>query len=380
MTSTTLIPRKDTVKIKCKGLWKVFGDAAETLCAASGADEISRDTLHDLGGIIGAEDVSLDIATGELFVIMGLSGSGKSTVLRCIAQLQRPSAGAVLLDGQDLTTLPEKALMDIRRHKMGMVFQNFGLVPHFTALENIAFPLKMRGETKAQRDATAAEMLGLVGLDGRGDAYPRELSGGQQQRVGIARSLAVDPEVWLLDEPFSALDPLIRKQLQDELLALQARLHKTIIFVTHDFAEAVRLADRIAIMRDGRIIQQGRAADLLLSPADDYVRRFVGDVSRLQVLRLGDVMEPASRAPKGAVRLSASTTLEKMLIEMPAGASLIAVTDATGKVVGSADRDALLAQIQASHSNQDQSNQDQGNQDQPNTGHNKGQKGDHGSK
>ena len=349
---------KAAVKIKCEGLWKVFGDAAETQCAATPSTERSRDALCDLGGIIGAEDVSLEIAPGELFVIMGLSGSGKSTVLRCIAQLQRPSAGAVILDDQDLTTLPEKSLMDIRRHKMGMVFQNFGLVPHFTALENIAFPLKMRGEPKAQRDATAAEMLRLVGLEGRGDAYPSELSGGQQQRVGIARSLAVDPEVWLLDEPFSALDPLIRKQLQDELLALQARLQKTIIFVTHDFAEAVRLADRIAIMRDGRIIQQGRAADLLLTPADDYVRRFVGDVSRLQVLRLADVMEPADRAPKTVTRLPASYTLEQMLVAMPAGEHKIAVTDEAGRVIGRADRDALLAQINASQNTQSQSSND----------------------
>jgi len=324
-------------------MWKVFGEAAEAECQRGNG--IGRDRIHELGGIIGAEDVSLEIARGELFVIMGLSGSGKSTVLRCIAQLQRPSRGAVMLDGQDLARMPEAALMKIRRHKMGMVFQNFGLVPHFTALQNIAFPLKVRGEPRSQRDAKALEMLELVGLEGRGDAYPAELSGGQQQRVGIARSLAVDPEVWLLDEPFSALDPLIRRQLQDELLALQARLQKTIIFVTHDFSEAVRLADRIAIMRDGRIIQQGRAADLLLNPADDYVRRFVGDVSRLQVLRLSDVMTPAKRAPAGAVKLAASTTLEEMLVATPAGQSAIAVTDPEGHVIGRADRDALAAKI-----------------------------------
>ena len=324
-------------------MWKVFGEAAEAECQRSNA--LERDRIHELGGIIGAEDVSLEIARGELFVIMGLSGSGKSTVLRCIAQLQRPSRGAVMLDGQDLARMPEAALMEIRRHKMGMVFQNFGLVPHFTALQNIAFPLKVRGEPRSQRDAKALEMLELVGLEGRGDAYPAELSGGQQQRVGIARSLAVDPEVWLLDEPFSALDPLIRRQLQDELLALQARLQKTIIFVTHDFSEAVRLADRIAIMRDGRIIQQGRAADLLLNPADDYVRRFVSDVSRLQVLRLSDVMTPAKRAPSGAVKLAASTTLEEMLVETPAVQSAIAVTDPEGRVIGRADRDTLAAKI-----------------------------------
>lgn len=333
------------VKISCEKLWKVFGDAAESACRSSGFNQANRDDFTDLGGIIGAESVSIQVAPGELFVIMGLSGSGKSTVLRCMAQLQRPSLGSVMLDGQDLTRMPESELIEIRRHKMGMVFQNFGLIPHFTALQNIAFPLKIRGEQEAQRHAKAEEMLRLVGLEGRGGAYPSELSGGQQQRVGIARSLAVDPEIWLLDEPFSALDPLIRRQLQNELLAIQARLQKTIIFVTHDFVEAVRLADRIAIMRDGRIIQQGSAADLLLNPADDYVSRFVGDVSRLQVLRLADVMESAKRARSGSIRLPATMTLEDMLVAMPSGVTLIAVTDDAGMVIGQADRDVIINKI-----------------------------------
>ena len=206
--------------------------------------------------------MSFSVNAGELFVIMGLSGSGKSTILRCIAQLQKCSLGSVFLDGQDLSQSTEAELMEIRRRKMGMVFQNFGLVPHFTALENIAFPLKIRGDDAASRKEKALDMLNLVGLEGRGDSYPSELSGGQQQRIGIARSLAVDPEVWLLDEPFSALDPLIRRQLQDELLDLQSSLKKTIVFITHDFDEAVKLADKIAIMRDGMIVQQGSAAGM----------------------------------------------------------------------------------------------------------------------
>jgi glycine betaine/proline transport system ATP-binding protein len=259
--------------------------------------------------------------------------------------LQRPSAGDVWLDDANLAAMPEARLMDIRRHRMGMVFQNFGLVPHFTALQNIAFPLKVRGEPAADCAAKANEMLSLVGLDGRGDAYPSELSGGQQQRVGIARSLAVDPEVWLLDEPFSALDPLIRKQLQDELLELQARLRKTIIFVTHDFSEAVRLADRIAIMRDGRIIQQGRAAELLLTPADDYVSRFVGDVSRLQVLRLSDMMQPATRAKTNGLKLPADITLEDMLVTTGGDVTAITVIDADGRTIGSADRQDIMDKI-----------------------------------
>jgi glycine betaine/proline transport system ATP-binding protein len=332
-------------KISCRGLWKLFGPAAETACARRAPGTSVEQAIDGTDAIIGARDVNIDIAPGELFVIMGLSGSGKSTVLRCIAQLQRPSAGEVWLDDANLAAMPESSLMDIRRHRMGMVFQNFGLVPHFTALQNIAFPLKVRGEAAADCAAKAAEMLSLVGLDGRGDAYPSELSGGQQQRVGIARSLAVDPEVWLLDEPFSALDPLIRKQLQDELLALQARLRKTIIFVTHDFSEAVRLADRIAIMRDGRIIQQGRAAELLMNPADDYVSRFVGDVSRLQVLRLADVMQPATTRTAGTAMLPTTTSLEDMLMTTGSDVTTITVVDADSKPVGTADRQRILDDI-----------------------------------
>ncbi|HAO56900.1 MAG: ATP-binding cassette domain-containing protein [Alphaproteobacteria bacterium] len=332
-------------KIRCRGLWKLFGTAAEAACAKRAPDTSVEQAIDGTDAIIGARDVNIDIARGELFVIMGLSGSGKSTVLRCIAQLHRPSSGDVWLDDANLAAMPESSLMDIRRHRMGMVFQNFGLVPHFTALQNIAFPLKVRGEAAADCAAKAAEMLSLVGLDGRGDAYPSELSGGQQQRVGIARSLAVDPEVWLLDEPFSALDPLIRKQLQDELLALQARLRKTIIFVTHDFSEAVRLADRIAIMRDGRIIQQGRAAELLMRPADDYVSRFVGDVSRLQVLRLGDVMQPATTGSAGAPALPATTSLEDMLMTTGSDVTAITVVDADGQPVGTANRQNILDNI-----------------------------------
>jgi glycine betaine/proline transport system ATP-binding protein len=338
------VPPSDA-KIRCHGLWKVFGPGAEAACARRSNSVSVEDAIAGTDAIIGARNVNIEVAPGELFVIMGLSGSGKSTVLRCIAQLQRPSAGDVWLDDANLAAMPEARLMDIRRHRMGMVFQNFGLVPHFTALQNIAFPLKVRGEPAADCAAKANEMLSLVGLDGRGDAYPSELSGGQQQRVGIARSLAVDPEVWLLDEPFSALDPLIRKQLQDELLELQARLRKTIIFVTHDFSEAVRLADRIAIMRDGRIIQQGRAAELLLTPADDYVSRFVGDVSRLQVLRLSDMMQPATRAKTNGLKLPADITLEDMLVTTGGDVTAITVIDADGRTIGSADRQDIMDKI-----------------------------------
>jgi glycine betaine/proline transport system ATP-binding protein len=337
------------VKLSCDALWKVFGNDADTLKSDPEWLAMSRDerseTLRENGYIVGAEDISFSVHAGELFVIMGLSGSGKSTVLRCIAQLQKPSFGHVFLDGECLDTMAEPALRDIRRRKMGMVFQNFGLIPHFTALQNIAFPLKVRGESKADANRTALAMLNLVGLDGRGDAYPSELSGGMQQRVGIARSLAVDPELWLLDEPFSALDPLIRRQLQDELIALQARLKKSIIFVTHDFSEAVRLADRIAIMRDGKMVQLGRPADLLLNPADDYVARFVGDVSRLQVLRLDDIMTPDSKIPSGfdkAIHLDSQMTLEQCLVDLDPKQNKFVITDEAGKPIGHCTRADLL--------------------------------------
>ena len=327
-------------KLECRSLWKIFGQASESVCQQHHHDNAAlTKAATEQGCIIGASDVNFSVAPGELFVIMGLSGSGKSTVLRSIAQLHRPSLGQVFLDGEDLAAMSEKDLMEIRRRKMGMVFQNFGLVPHFTALENIAFPLKMRGENAATRKQKAQEMLELVGLDGRGQSYPHELSGGQQQRVGIARSLAVDPEVWLLDEPFSALDPLIRRQLQDELLTLQSSLKKSIVFITHDFAEAVKLADRIAIMRDGKIIQQGSASDLLLNPVDDYVRAFVEDVPRLQVLTLADIMTPKKnmRLSSKALSLEQTTSLEKAMLAMTANTDSankkITVTD-QGKPIG----------------------------------------------
>ena len=339
-------PNESQAKLACSHIWKVFGDGAERLISDPAFTKASvkqkRRILDQRGMITGAEDVSFSVAEGELFVIMGLSGSGKSTVLRCIAQLQRPDFGEVKLDGALLNMMSASELREVRRRKIGMVFQNFGLVPHFTALENIAFPLKVRNEPQAQCRAKAEEMLALVGLEDRGDAYPSQISGGQQQRVGIARSLAVDPEVWLLDEPFSALDPLIRRQLQDELLELQSRLKKTTVFITHDFAEAVKLADRIAIMRDGRIIQQGRPADLLLNPADSYVESFVQDVSRLSVLRLADIMKPAKKTGRNAIKVDASTTLEDCLINLPPQATTIAVTDMSDAVCGSCSREYLL--------------------------------------
>ena len=222
---------------------------------------------------------------------MGLSGSGKSTLVRCLSRLIEPTAGEVLFDGQDLLKIPARELIEIRRHKMGMVFQHFALLPHRTVLQNVAFPLEVQGVDRATREKRALEIIELVGLGGRDRYYPRELSGGQQQRVGIARSLAVEPDVWFLDEPFSALDPLIRREMQDEFLRLQTMLRKTIAFITHDFDEAIRLADRIAIMNEGRIVQIGTPEELVTRPADDYVANFTRDVAREKLLTIASVMQ-----------------------------------------------------------------------------------------
>ncbi|MDP9136746.1 MAG: betaine/proline/choline family ABC transporter ATP-binding protein [Pseudomonadota bacterium] len=279
------------VTLACKGVWKVFGNrAAEFLAARNGrasADELAA------AGLIGAvRDASLAVRKGEIFIVMGLSGSGKSTLLRCLSRLVEPTSGTVELEGRDLMKLAEPDLIELRRHKMGMVFQHFALLPHLTVLENVAFPLSVQGVDRKSRGERASEMIELVGLKGREHHYPRELSGGQQQRVGIARSLAVKPDIWFLDEPFSALDPLIRREMQEELLRLQGVLRKTIIFITHDFDEAIRLADRIAIMQDGEIIQSGTPEELVLHPATGYVAEFTRDVQRAKVMSVRRLMEP----------------------------------------------------------------------------------------
>src|SRR5262245_32896325 len=280
-----------TPSLCCRNLWKVFGPKAEDALqralveGGSAAEAIER--LKGSGHVPAACDVSFDVAKGEIFVIMGLSGSGKSTVVRCLSRLVEPTTGEIDIDGQNLLKLTERELIELRRHKMGMVFQNFGLLPHLNVLDNVAYPLRLQGLSRPEREARAREMIELVGLGGRETAIPRELSGGMQQRVGIARSLAVKPDIWFLDEPFSALDPLIRRQMQDEFLKIQEKLKKTIVFITHDFLEALRLADRIAIMHRGCIVQVGTAADLVLKPVDDYVADFTRDVPRDKVLTAG---------------------------------------------------------------------------------------------
>jgi glycine betaine/proline transport system ATP-binding protein len=267
---------------------------------------------------------------------MGLSGSGKSTLLRCISRLTDATAGKIIIEGDDILKMNNKQLIELRRNKMGMVFQNFALLPHKTVLENIAFPLQVKGMNTSDSIDRAMEMVNLVDLTGREDYYPRQLSGGQQQRVGIARSLAIEPDIWFLDEPFSALDPLIRKEMQDEFLRLQSTLHKTIMFVTHDFDEALRLADRIAIMKDGVIEQLDTPANIVLNPATEYVRKFTEEVPREKVLKIEAVMDAVNAdVSLGELSVNANTIIEDVAESILNSNVPVRVIDDEGQTVGS---------------------------------------------
>ena len=332
---------QDAAKIACRGVWKLFGDNAERFLA-NHSDMPSHDALLEAGLIGAVRDASFSVGDGEIFVIMGLSGSGKSTLVRCLSRLIEPTAGAIIFEDQDLLKTSEKALIEIRRHKMGMVFQHFALLPHLTVLGNVAFPLEIQGVGRAKREDRAREIIELVGLQGREAYYPRELSGGQQQRVGIARSLAVEPEIWFLDEPFSALDPLIRREMQDEFLRLQGVLRKTIVFITHDFDEAIRLADRIAIMKDGAIIQIGTPEELVTDPATDYVAEFTREIPRAKVLSARSVMTPAAPDTLFAGRVTAETKIEDLAAQVVDQDAPVAVTNGAGAVIGQLTRESVL--------------------------------------
>ena len=270
-----------------------------------------------------------------MLVVMGLSGSGKSTLLRCISRLTDATSGKIFIDGEDLLAMNNKQLIELRRSKMGMVFQSFALLPHKTVLENIAFPLQIKGNNTSDSIKKAMEMVELVGLDGRENYFPRELSGGQQQRVGIARSLAVEPDIWFLDEPFSALDPLIRKEMQDEFLRLQGVLHKTILFVTHDFDEALRLADKIAIMKDGIIEQLDTPANIVLNPATEYVRKFTQEVPREKVLKIEAVMDPVDNSEKVSnIKVFKDDIIETVAEKILNQDKPVAVIDTNNVVIG----------------------------------------------
>ena len=312
--------------ISCDSVYKIFGANANKLLADSNGS-VDAKQFQEAGCIVGVNNASFDVEKGEMLVVMGLSGSGKSTLLRCISRLTDATAGKILVDGEDICLMNNKQLVELRREKMGMVFQNFALLPHKTVIENIAFPLQVKGVSTENSMYKALEMVELVGLKGRENYFPRELSGGQQQRVGIARSLAVEPDIWFLDEPFSALDPLIRKEMQDEFLRLQGVLNKTIMFVTHDFDEALRLADRIAIMKDGIIEQLDTPGNIVLNPATDYVKKFTEDVPREKVLKIESIMDPKDTNASDNLKVSKEDIIESVAEKILNSKEIIKVID-----------------------------------------------------
>ncbi len=327
-------------KLVCRNVWKLFGArAAEHLAALGGNPDAGQLAAAGLVGAV--RNVDLEVRAGEIFVIMGLSGSGKSTLVRLMSRLIEPTAGQILFNGRDLLAATEAEMIGIRRHKMGMVFQHFALLPHLNVLENVAFPLSIQNVPRQPREERARRMIALVGLSGREEAMPWQLSGGQQQRVGIARSLAVDPELWFLDEPFSALDPLIRREMQDEFIRLQSVLRKTIVFITHDFDEAIRLADRIAIMKDGEVVQAGTPEEIVLSPATDYVREFTRAVPRAKVVRAGSVMEPLDADPPVPTIAGRASVAEAAPL-FAGGVEAVAVLDSDGRPTGVLRRAAVI--------------------------------------
>src|SRR6187551_305529 len=295
MTTTTPSPT-DTASssedpaVHVEGLWKIFGTRADKIMQSADAQLSRKELQEKTGHVVGVRDVGFDVAPGEVFVVMGLSGSGKSTLVRLLTRLIEPTAGTVQLYGDDITAMSDKALLDTRRRKVSMVFQHFGLLPHRKVIDNIAFGLEVRGEGRGNRRTRAQEMVDLVGLSGYENNFPDQLSGGMQQRVGLARALAADPEVLMFDEPFSALDPLIRRDMQNEVIRLHREVGKTMVFITHDLAEALKLGDRILIMRDGAIVQIGSPDEVVARPADDYVKDFVSEVPKSHVLTLKWVM------------------------------------------------------------------------------------------
>lgn len=330
--------------ISCRDVWKLYGpDPQGFLARHDGSPSVEM--VKESGYIPAVVSASLDVMPGEIVVLMGLSGSGKSTLVRCLSRLIEPDAGSISFAGEDLLAASNKELIELRRHRMGMVFQHFALFPNRTVAENVVFPLEVQGVDSATRRARAEEILVLVGLEGRGGYYPRELSGGQQQRVGIGRSLAVEPDVWFLDEPFSALDPLIRREMQDEFLRLQSVLHKSIVFITHDFAEAIRLADRIAILYEGQIVQIGRAEELVTQPATDYVRAFAKDVQRDKILRASSIMGSVENAATDAAKVRGDAVLSDIAASVLGAERPLLVVDEADEPLGSLGRDALIDAI-----------------------------------
>lgn len=343
------------IAIDARGVWKVFGARAEEALAAIHAEGLGKpEVLERFDCVVGVADASFQIERGELFCVMGLSGSGKSTLVRHVNRLLEPTSGEILIGGEDVMGLNAEGLRDLRNRRVAMVFQNFGLMPHRSVRDNVAMPLEIRGTGKARRWEEADRVLELVELKGWEDKYAHELSGGMQQRVGLARAIATDPEILLMDEPFSALDPLIRKQLQDQFMELSRELKKTTMFITHDLDEAIKIGHRIAIMKDGRIVQIGTPEDIILNPADAYVADFVAGISKLHMVFAHSVMVPVKQheAEHGPVPTDAQTAhpqldLDGLMTMCAEGHGIVAVVD-DGKTVGVITRTALIRAIQKS--------------------------------
>jgi glycine betaine/proline transport system ATP-binding protein len=339
--------------IEIKNISKIFGNTSNEALDAITKQHISKqEALEEYNSVIGVSDVSFNINPGEIFCVMGLSGSGKSTLVRHINRLLEPTMGQILIDGQDVMALEKQELQDFRNKKIGMVFQNFALMPHRSVIDNIAMPLEIRGINKNQRYGKANEILNIVELQGWGNKYAHELSGGMQQRVGLARALAADPEILLMDEPFSALDPLIRRQLQKEFIKLSKQLKKTTVFITHDLDEAVKVGHRIAIMRDGKVIQIGTPEEIVMNPEDDYVADFVKGISRLEVVKAKSIMKPVEdfkkeygAIPKGALKMNENDDLSSLIENSVSSDMPIIINNSNNDEVGVVSQKDLLVAI-----------------------------------
>ena len=334
----------ETPKIVCNSVWKIFGAYPEQTLKELDRSLSRAEVQSQTGHVIAVKDVSFEVNTGETFVVMGLSGSGKSTLVRCISRLIEPTAGSMVIAGEDIMSYDAAQLTELRRFRMSMVFQHFGLFPHRKVIDNISFGLEIRGMDKRARRERSLEVLEKVGLDGWAEHFPRELSGGMQQRVGLARAMAVDPEILIFDEPFSALDPLIRREMQDELISIQAEVHKTMIFITHDFLEAIKMGDRIAIMKDGVVVQIGTPEEIVTNPVDDYVREFTEDVPRYKVVSVGKVMQDVSNSAriKSARKVNHNEKLHSLIDLVTNSDGPLAVVDDENHIVGEVTQTMIL--------------------------------------
>ena len=346
--------------IRCEGIWKIFGDKSKQAMAAVRADGMSKKDIREkFDCVVGVQDASFSVGRGEIFCIMGLSGSGKSTLIRHINRLIEPTSGAVWIEGQNVNAMNAQDLRRLRAEKIGMVFQSMALMPHRTVRDNVAFSLEVRGVGEAERARVAGKAIDMVDLSGWDKKYPDELSGGMQQRVGLARALAADPTILLMDEPFSALDPLIRKQLQTTFMELSAELHKTTVFITHDLDEAIRIGDRIAIMKDGVLVQIGTPEQIVTEPADDYVAEFVAGISKLDLVTAARIMQPVEkyRLLHGEAVNMASWPVARpedklnTLVDLAVGTDDPIRIEADGKAVGVVTKRALLRGIQGRDEN-----------------------------